>query len=147
MQWLSIVGIGEDGLAGLGSAARAAIAEAELVFGGTRHLELAADAITGDSQAWLSPFSRSVEAVIAARGRKVCVLASGDPFNHGVGATLARHVDAAQMRVFPHLSAFSLAAARLGWPLQDVVSLSAHGRPIELAIPHLHPAARILALT
>jgi len=147
MQWLSIVGIGEDGLAGLGSAARAAIAEAELVFGGTRHLELAADAITGDSQAWLSPFSRSVEAVIAARGRKVCVLASGDPFNHGVGATLARHVDAAQMRVFPHLSAFSLAAARLGWPLQDVVSLSAHGRPIELVIPHLHPAARILALT
>lgn len=147
MQWLTIIGIGEDGLAGLGSAARAAISDAELVFGGARHLELAAEAITGEPQAWLSPFSRSVDAVLAARDRKVCVLASGDPFNHGVGATLARHVDAAQMRVFPHPSALSLAAARLGWPLQDVVSLSAHGRPIELVIPHLHPATRILALT
>ncbi|MBF0678001.1 MAG: precorrin-6y C5,15-methyltransferase (decarboxylating) subunit CbiE [Devosia sp.] len=147
MQWLTIVGIGEDGLAGLGSAARAAISDAELVFGGARHLELAADAITGEAHTWLSPFSRSVEAVVAAKGRKVCVLASGDPFNHGVGVTLARHVDAAQMQVFPHLSAFSLAAARLGWPLQDIVSLSAHGRPVELIIPHLHPAARILALT
>jgi precorrin-6Y C5,15-methyltransferase (decarboxylating) len=147
MQWLTIVGIGEDGLAGLGSAARAAISDAELVFGGARHLELAADAITGEAHTWLSPFSRSVEAAVAAKGRKVCVLASGDPFNHGVGVTLARHVDAAQMQVFPHLSAFSLAAARLGWPLQDIVSLSAHGRPVELIIPHLHPAARILALT
>lgn len=147
MQWLTIVGIGEDGLPGLGSAARAAIADAEVVFGGARHLELAAEAITGEARAWLSPFSRSIEAVLASRGRKVCVLASGDPFNHGVGATLARHVDAAQMRVFPHLSAFSLAAGRLGWPLQDVVCVSLHGRPIELIVPYLHPSARILALT
>ncbi|MCW5723113.1 MAG: precorrin-6y C5,15-methyltransferase (decarboxylating) subunit CbiE [Devosia sp.] len=147
MAWLTIVGIGEDGLAGLGVAARAAIADAELVFGGARHLELAAEAITGQTQAWLSPFSHSIAAVLAARGRKVCVLASGDPLHFGVGATLARHVDPTQIRVFPQPSAFSLAAARLGWPLQDVVSLSLHGRPLDLIRPHLHPAARILALT
>lgn len=147
MKWLSIVGIGEDGLDGIGAAARAAISEAELVFGGARHIELAAAAITGEAQPWLSPFSRSIESVLAARGRKVCVLASGDPFYHGVGATLARHVDAAQMSVFPYPSAFSLAAARLGWPLQDVVGVSAHGRPIELVLLHLHPAARLLVLT
>lgn len=147
MSWLSIVGIGEDGLAGLGSAAKDAIANAEIVFGGTRHLELAAPIIKGELQPWLSPFSASVEAVIAARGRKVCVLASGDPFNFGVGATLARHIDASQMVVYPHPSAFSLAAARLGWPLQDVVTLSLHGRPLDLIRPHLHTGARILALT
>lgn len=146
-RWLTIVGIGEDGLPGLSPAAHAAISAADLVFGGARHLELAADAIRGQTHPWLSPFSTSIEAVLAARGKNVCVLASGDPFHYGVGATLARHVDPAQMRTIPHVSAFSLAAARLGWPLQDAVSLSLHGRPIDLIRPHLHAATRILALT
>ena len=145
--WLTIVGIGEDGLYGLSPAARAALAGAEIVFGGARHLDLAGPAIHGEQIAWTTPFTNSIEAVLAARGRKVCVLASGDPFNYGVGATLSRHVDPAQMLVIPHPSAFSLAAARLGWPLQDVVSLSLHGRPIDLIRPHLHAGARILALT
>ncbi|WIY53598.1 precorrin-6y C5,15-methyltransferase (decarboxylating) subunit CbiE [Devosia sp. YIM 151766] len=145
--WLIVVGIGEDGLDGLSPIARAAIGEAELVFGGTRHLELAAGAIKGEARSWLSPFSAAIAAVLAAKGRKVCVLASGDPFHFGVGASLARHIDPAQMRVISHPSAFSLAAARLGWPLQDVVSLSLHGRPLDLIRPHLHAASRILALT
>src|SRR5690606_1148299 len=118
-----------------------------LVFGGTRHLELAAAAITGEARAWRTPFSDSIEDILAARGRRVCVLASGDPFHFGVGATLAKHVDPAQMRVIPHSSSFSLAAARLGWALQDAVVLSLHGRPTDLIRPHLHPGARILALT
>ena len=94
MSWLSIVGIGEDGLAGLGDAGMAAISGAEIVFGGARHLELAPPAITGEARAWLSPFSASIDAIIALRGRKICVLASGDPFHHGVGATLARQITA-----------------------------------------------------
>ena len=145
--WLTIVGIGEDGLDGLSPSARAAIGEAELVFGGIRHLELAAAAIAGSPQPWRSPFSDSVEAIVAARGRRVCVLASGDPFHYGVGATLSRRVDPAEINVFPAPSAFSLTAARLGWPLQDVVCVSLHGRPLELVLPHLHAAARIIALT
>jgi precorrin-6Y C5,15-methyltransferase (decarboxylating) len=143
--WLTIVGIGEDGLSGLSPAAQAAIAQAEIVFGGARHLELAGPAIKGEARAWPTPFS--IAPVLAEKGRTVCVLASGDPFHYGVGATLARQVDPAQMRVIPAPSAFSLAAARLGWPLQDVVSLSLHGRPLDLIRPHLHAATRILALT
>ena len=147
MPWLTIVGIGEDGLYGLSPAARAALAAAEVVFGGARHLDLAAAAINGEQYAWKTPFAASIEALLTHRGRKVCVLASGDPFLYGVGATLSRQVDPAQMHVIPHPSAFSLAAARLGWPLQDVVSISLHGRPIDLIRPHLHVGARILALT
>jgi precorrin-6Y C5,15-methyltransferase (decarboxylating) len=147
MSWLTIVGIGEDGLAGLGDAAKAAIAGADHVFGGARHLELAAPAIKGSVHPWQSPFSASIDAVLALRGQPVCVLASGDPFQHGVGATLARHTRPDEMRVYPHPSSFSLAAARLGWPLQDVLSLSLHGRPLDLIRPHLHPGTRILALT
>ncbi|MBE7733735.1 precorrin-6y C5,15-methyltransferase (decarboxylating) subunit CbiE [Devosia faecipullorum] len=145
--WLTIVGIGEDGLSGLSPNACAAIANAEIVFGGARHLDLAAAAINGAPRQWLSPFSQSIDAVLAEKGRAVCVLASGDPFHYGIGASLSRHVDPAEMRTIPHSSAFSLAAARLGWPLQEVASLSLHGRPIDLIRPHLQEANRILALT
>ena len=144
-KWLAIVGIGEDGLIGLGEGARRAIGDAEFVFGGRRHLQLAQAAIAGEARAWPVPFD--VADVLALCGRKVCVLASGDPFNHGVGATLARHVAPDEMAVWPAPSAFALAAARLGWPLQEVETISLHGRPIGLLRPLLHPATRIVALT
>lgn len=118
-----------------------------MVFGGRRHLALAAPHIRGEARAWPSPFDASMAAVLALRGRAVCVLASGDPFLHGVGATLARHVAAAEMAVIPAPSAFSLAAARLGWALQAVETISLHGRPVALLRPLLHPGTRILALT
>ncbi len=145
--WLSIVGIGEDGASGLSPAAAARISAAELVFGGARHLALAGALVRGAACPWPSPFSDGIAAVLAARGQKVCVLASGDPFLHGVGATLARYVPAAEMAVNPAPSAFSLAAARLGWPLADVAQISLHGRAIGRIRPALQPGARILALT
>ena len=103
--------------------------------------------ITGEAHTWLSPFEKSVEAVLARRGMPTVVLASGDPFFYGVGATLSRHIPASEMSVIPAPSSFSLAASRLGWPLQDVTVLSLHGRSIDLIRPHLHPGRRILALT
>jgi precorrin-6B C5,15-methyltransferase / cobalt-precorrin-6B C5,C15-methyltransferase len=146
-RWLSIVGIGEDGIEGLSPVARGLIEGAEIVFGGRRHLGLAAPLIRGASRPWPSPFDGAPEEVMRHRGRPVCVLASGDPFQYGVGAVLARHVDAREMTVVPAVSAFSLAAARLGWPLPQCVLLSVHGRTLDLIRPHLQPGARILALT
>lgn len=145
--WLTIVGIGEDGIAGLGDEAKRRIAKASLVCGGKRHLELADSLVTGERHQWLSPIDRSVEFIKSARGRDVCVLASGDPFLFGMGATLARSIDPAEMFTIPAPSSFSLAASRLGWPLQDLALVSLHGRPIDLIRPHLQPCARVLALT
>jgi precorrin-6Y C5,15-methyltransferase (decarboxylating) len=145
--WLSIVGIGEDGLLGLGSAARAAIENAEFVFGGKRHLALAADAIRRDARPWPAPFDVAMSDVLALRGRNVCVLASGDPFHYGIGVTLLRHVAAEETVSYPAPSAFSLAASRLGWALQDAECVSLHGRSIDLIRPHLHPGAKLIALT
>jgi precorrin-6Y C5,15-methyltransferase (decarboxylating) len=146
-RWLSIIGIGEDGVEGLGREAKRRIAEAETVFGGRRHLALVEHLARGSARPWPSPFDAGMRAVLELRGRRVCVLASGDPFCHGVGATLARHVPANEMHVVPAPSSFSLAAARLGWPLADVQAISLHGKPIDLIRPLLHPRARILALT
>ena len=148
-RWLAIVGIGEDGVEGLSPVARALIANAALVFGGRRHLALATPLIRGEARAWPSPFEEGVADVVAQRerGQQVCVLASGDPFHYGVGAVLARQVDPSEMLVVPAPSAFSLAAARLGWALANCALLSLHGRALDLVRPHLQPGARLLALT
>ena len=146
-RWLSIVGIGEDGIDGLSAVARGLVSGADIVFGGARHLALAARIIRGEARPWPSPFSRGVEEVLEARGRKVCVLASGDPFFYGVGSVLANHVSPDETLVVPAASSFSLAAARLGWALPDIALVSLHGRALDRIRPHLHQAARVLALT
>jgi precorrin-6Y C5,15-methyltransferase (decarboxylating) len=146
-RWLSIVGIGEDGADGLSPIARGLVADAELVFGGKRHLQLAGPLIRGAARPWPSPFERGIAEVLGARGRAVCVLASGDPFFYGVGAVLMRHVDPQETVTVPGASAFSLAAARLGWSLPDTTLLSLHARALDLVRPHLQPGARLLALT
>jgi precorrin-6B C5,15-methyltransferase / cobalt-precorrin-6B C5,C15-methyltransferase len=146
-RWLSIVGIGEDGIEGLTPIARGLIQAAEIVFGGGRHLALAAPLIRGDTRPWQNPFERSIDDVLAQRGRDVCVLASGDPFVHGVGSVLLRHIDPRETVAVPAPSTFSLAAARLGWALPETTQLSLHARSLDLIRPHLQPGARVLALT
>jgi len=141
------VGIGEDGVEGLSTVARALIVNAEIVFGGKRHLGLAAPIIRGAIRPWPSPFEGAIPEVLAQRGRQVCVLASGDPYLYGIGALLSQHVDPNDTLVVPAPSCFSLAAARLGWPLADCALVSLHGRALDRVRPHLQPGARVLALT
>ena len=146
-QWLTIVGIGEDGVEGLSRAALTAIGRAVLVVGGTRHLALAADAIHGERLPWPSPLSDALPAILAHRGRQVAVLASGDPYCWGIGGTLAALVPPAETLCIPAQSAFSLACARLGWATQDVATMSACGRPLEVVLPLLQPGRRVLLLS
>jgi len=144
--WLAIVGVGEDGRAGLSPAAAAALDAAEAVWGGHRHLALAAP-LGGQTHTWPSPISDAYPAILARRGRPTCILATGDPFHYGIGAEIARWVPAREIRAFPQPSAFSLAAARLGWPLAETACLTLHGRDLFGVVPHLQPRARILALS
>jgi precorrin-6Y C5,15-methyltransferase (decarboxylating) len=144
--WLSLIGIGEDGFVALSPAARARIAQARLVVGGARHLQLAGP-LSAPTYVWPSPIEDALPTLIARRGEPICVIASGDPFFFGIGAFLRRHFAAEEIVCLPAPSAFSLAAARLGWSLQDCAMLSLHGRPLEAILPHLQPNAKILALS
>ena len=146
-RWLSIVGIGEDGVDGLSPVARRLVADAELVIGGKRHLALADPLIKGQRVSWPSPIVNILPELEKVRGRPVAVLASGDPFHYGVGDLLMRAVRADEMLCLPQPSSFSLAASRLGWSLQDVTPVSLHGRALEGVVRHLQPGARILALS
>ncbi|MGX0893964.1 precorrin-6Y C5,15-methyltransferase (decarboxylating) [Pseudomonas sp. ADAK2 TE3594] len=143
--WLTVVGIGEDGFKGLGKNARRALLGASRIFGGQRQLDLLPVCIRGERQLWPSPFS--LEPLLALRGEPICVLASGDPMFFGVGASLARQLPGAEMLVLPAPSSVSLAAARLGWPLQDVVTLSVVARPIAALNAHLFSGVRLLVLS
>ncbi|QXI29138.1 precorrin-6y C5,15-methyltransferase (decarboxylating) subunit CbiE [Pseudomonas vanderleydeniana] len=143
--WLTVVGIGEDGFDGLGEHARQALLGATRVFGGQRQLDLLPPSVAAERLAWPSPFS--LEPVLALRGTPVCVLASGDPMLFGVGASLSRQLDTTHMRVLPAPSAYSLAAARLGWALQDVACLSVVARPVAALSAQLHTGVRLLVLS
>lgn len=144
--WLSLVGIGEDGIEALSPAARKALAQAKLVVGGARHLALAGP-LAAETMAWPSPLADAIPAILARRGSPVCVLATGDPFFYGVGTLLSAHVKPHEMHCIPAPSAFSLAAARLHWSLQDCSLVSLHGRRIERIIPELQPGGKILCLS
>lgn len=140
--WVAIIGIGEDGLPGLTDASRVALQSADIVFGGPRHLLLAAAGARG--RAWPAPFS--IEPVLAERGHRVAVLASGDPFWFGAGGTLARHLSAGEWVAYPAPSTFSLAAARLGWRLEDTTCLGLHAAPFEQLEPVLARGAQVICL-
>jgi precorrin-6Y C5,15-methyltransferase (decarboxylating) len=143
--WLTIIGIGEDGADGLSVDARSALAEAELITGSARHLALL-PALNCPAIEWPVPFADGIAPLLDQRGRRVVMLASGDPFWFGAGASIVRHLAAGEWRALPAPSTFSLAAARLGWPLQDVACLGLHAAPFGGLRPHLAPGRRIVAL-
>jgi len=147
MKWLAILGIGEDGVEGLSAAARTLLGASSLVVGGARHLSLAGPLIGGERLAWPSPLTDAFPVILARRGQAVTVLASGDPYCFGIGATLRSVVPIDEIVCIPAPSAFALACARLGWAAQEVATVSFCGRPIETVLPMLQPNARILALS
>ncbi len=144
--WLSIIGVGEDGAAGLSTAARILVEQAILIVGGERHLALIGD-VSAEKLAWPAPLTDALPSLLARRGQPVVVLASGDPFFYGVGDLLSRHIPKAEIFCLPAPSAFALVAARLKWSQQDCARLSLHGRVFERIIPHLQPRARIIVLS
>ncbi|MGJ8622669.1 MAG: precorrin-6y C5,15-methyltransferase (decarboxylating) subunit CbiE [Yoonia sp.] len=144
--WLHIVGIGEDGMEGLLPATRAVIEAAEVIIGGDRHHKLTGD-LAAERLAWPHPFDALIETITGLRGKRVVVLATGDPLWFSVGARIGRAIDPAQIVYHPQLSAFQLAAARMGWSLPDVETLTVHGRPVEQMIAFIQPDARLLVLT
>ncbi|MBD2598241.1 precorrin-6y C5,15-methyltransferase (decarboxylating) subunit CbiE [Nostoc spongiaeforme FACHB-130] len=147
MKWLSIIGIGEDGLQGLSAIARSIIAQAEVIMGGDRHLAMLPSDDQRQKIPWTSPFSASVAEIISRRGQQICILASGDPMFYGVGVTLTRHIPISEITIIPAPSAFSLACARLGWSLTEVETVSLCGRPANLLQAYIYPQAKLLILS
>ncbi|GAA3040643.1 precorrin-6y C5,15-methyltransferase (decarboxylating) subunit CbiE [Streptosporangium longisporum] len=143
---VTVVGIGADGWAGLPEAARRELHAAEVLMGGARQLALVPES-GAERVTWPSPLLPALPGLIAShRGRRICVLASGDPMFHGIGTTLVRLLGADRVRVLPHPSSASLACARLGWALDRVEVVSLVARPAEVLHPAVHDGLRVLVL-
>lgn len=146
-RWLTVIGIGEDGFAGLGQQAQYAIIKADVIFGGARHLALVEGHHQAESLAWPSPFSQSYAMIEEKRGCQVVVLASGDPMFFGMGASIMRHFTLDEVAIIPFPSSYSLASARLGWALQEVEMLSVHGRELAILQKYIHAKTKLLVLS
>ena len=144
--WLTVIGLGADGLAALPPAARALIEQAEVLIGGERHLGMIQDG-TARRLTWRRPLTETMDDIRAARGKRVVVLATGDPFCFGIGTTLRRAFPDEEIVTIPAPSAFSLARARLGWSAEEAVGVTLHGRPVETIRAYLAPGQRLLVLS
>ncbi|MBT3434992.1 MAG: precorrin-6y C5,15-methyltransferase (decarboxylating) subunit CbiE, partial [Nitrospinaceae bacterium] len=145
--WLSLVGVGDDGLDGLGQSARDAVAGAEIIIGGQRHLAFLPEESLCEKIPWPSPLQKLIDKIPDYRGKNLCVLATGDPFFFGIGKRLTEKIAIEEMRVYPAPSSFSLALSRLGWPHSDAGVVSLHGRPLRSLLPRLVDKARLVMLT
>ena len=141
---IAVVGVQEGGV--LSAEAAAVVGGARLVVGGRRHLGLVRELIRGEAMAWPRPMEGAVPVILGHEG-PVVVLASGDPLWFGVASMLARHVGWERVRVLPAVSSFQLAAARMGWAVQEVACVSCCGRPVGALVPHLQPGGRLLVLS
>jgi len=146
MKWLTIAGMGEDGWDGLSARARHAIETAEVIVGSARLLGFLPKT-TAEIHEWPQPFAAVVDRITPLRGRRTVVLATGDPLNYGVARKLMEFIPFDEMEIVPHLSAFTLAAARMGWSLPDCDTLTLHGREAAHIEPFIQPDVRLLILT
>jgi precorrin-6Y C5,15-methyltransferase (decarboxylating) len=147
MDPVTVVGIGADGWAGLGEASRLVLSKADVVLGSHRQLDLVPD-ISAERVELPSPLLPALSPLLRSyAGRDLVVLASGDPMFFGIGGTLIRLLGSDRVRVLPHPSSASLAAARMGWSLDETDVVSVVGRPIELLQPLLQPGRRFFVLS
>ncbi len=144
--WLTIIGLGEDGLEGLADKTRQIIDNAEIIIASKRLLKMLPDS-KAEKHCWPTPFDPMIAKLKSWKGRRIIMLATGDPMWYGAGSTLARYLGPKELHIIPSPSAFSLVAARIGWPLAETELLSLHGRPASLIIPYLQPDTRLIALT
>ncbi|MCH2249955.1 MAG: precorrin-6y C5,15-methyltransferase (decarboxylating) subunit CbiE [Cognatishimia sp.] len=142
--WLTIVGLGEDGPEGLSAASLAVLQEAEVIMGAKRHLGLLPD-VTAELVEWPVPFADGFAILHGFKGRQTVALASGDPFWHGAGSAITRALEPSEWRALPGSGMLSLAAARLGWPLEATPSFGLHAAPFARLRPHLASGQKILA--
>ncbi|MEI8179038.1 precorrin-6y C5,15-methyltransferase (decarboxylating) subunit CbiE [Aestuariivirga sp.] len=145
-RWLTIVGMGEDGWEGLSARAHLVVSKAEVVVGSERLLRFVPQS-PAERIEWPQPFSAVVDRIKPLQGRRTVILATGDPLNFGVARKLMEFIPFEEMEIIPHLSAFSLAASRVGWSLPDCDTLTLHGRDAANIEPFIQPDVRLIVLT
>ena len=122
-------------------ASRDALAQAEIVFGAPRHLDLVQAGTR--ARRWPVPFD--LAPLLALRGRRVAMLVSGDPFWFGAGGSVAAYLAPNEWLAYPVAGTFSLVAARLGWRLEETLCLGLHAAPFARLRPVMARGVRAIS--
>lgn len=127
---LTVAGIGPGNLALMTPQAQAAVARAEVLVGGKRHLAQFAD-FRGEVRVLDSDIAGLLAWLEQQRGRRVVVLASGDPLFYGIGTRLVAHFGIEQLHIIPGISAVQYLCSRCGIDMNDIWLTSSHGREVD----------------
>jgi precorrin-6B C5,15-methyltransferase / cobalt-precorrin-6B C5,C15-methyltransferase len=141
---VTVVGIGAGGWRSLTQDARDALTAATAIAGSPRQLALLPD-LAARRVPLPSPLLGHLDALVSDNPG-LCLLASGNPMLHGIGATLSRRLGTAAVRILPAVSSVALACARLGWPQHEVAVVSLVSQQPEATLAAMHPGARLIVL-
>jgi precorrin-6B C5,15-methyltransferase / cobalt-precorrin-6B C5,C15-methyltransferase len=140
---LVIVGIGDDGLAGLTESSRKILTESDLILGPPAMLKLVEDApgkkvpLDADMPTAL----RQVREALAAR--RPVLVSGGDPLFYGVARYLCDRLGKDQFEVVPHVSSMQLAFARVKESWEDAYLTNPSGRPLEAVLDRIRTAEKV----
>ena len=143
---IAVVGIGLDGVEGLGASAREAVEQATVLAGSKRHLSYFASHPAEKLD--LTNLDRGLDAIakLDLKTNSVVVLASGDPLFFGLGRLLLTKLDPATITFYPHLTSVQLAFNRLKIPWQNAELVSVHGRSTDKLIELLKQGKEKIAV-
>ncbi|MFA7060949.1 MAG: precorrin-6y C5,15-methyltransferase (decarboxylating) subunit CbiE [Pedobacter sp.] len=143
-QKIYLVGAGIEGWEGFGSKALEIIAQAEVMIGHQRHLDIFPDfsgekMTIGDLPEVLELLKKSV--------KRVVVLASGDPTFFGISRFLLRNLPKESIEIFPNVTSMQYAFACIKEPWDDAIFVSVHGRGMHVAVDKIVAAEKACVLT
>lgn len=137
-----MIGIGDNGAAGLLPQYIEWIEQCDLLVGGERHL------------AFFPNFTKEKKVIKAGintlvnelhhETRKVVILVSGDPLFYGLGSVLAKKL---QIEIYPYTSSVQLAFSKMQESWQDAYITSLHGRSIKGFAQKIDGRKKIAVLT
>ncbi len=147
--WLTIIGIGQEGYDLLNHNAKTALKTAKLILGSKRQLSLIPKDKTkaAKRELWPSPMQPRLERLKKQRPKNTVIIATGDPLCWGIGEHFSNTLDAHEMHIIPAPSIITLIAAKMHWPSATTQSLSLCSQPIEAIARYLEPGKNLILLS
>ncbi|MFH5186125.1 precorrin-6y C5,15-methyltransferase (decarboxylating) subunit CbiE [Paenibacillus sp. TAB 01] len=140
-----VIGIGDNGAAGLLPMYLEWIAQSDILAGGERQLAFFPE-YRGEKRVIKGGLAELVSGLRTEReqGRSIVILASGDPLFYGIGGYLASKLD---VDIYPSMSSVQLAFARMGESWQDAYVTSVHGRSLKGLAQRIDGKRKVALLT
>ncbi|MEM7725316.1 MAG: precorrin-6y C5,15-methyltransferase (decarboxylating) subunit CbiE [Cyanobacteria bacterium P01_A01_bin.45] len=147
MTKVHVIGIGLDGVGGLGEHVKQIIIKANLLVGSSRHLTYFPN--HSAQRLYITDFQQAIAGIrqhLDNGVKGIVVLVSGDPLFFGAGRLLLAEIPSEKISFYPHVSSVQLAFNRIKLPWQDARIISVHGRSNQELIKALQQGVEKIAV-